>query len=257
MTAEEAWGLAKELLVDGLTSEELKNVFGDEYFGIKSIFKLTPQEVKEKLDEHRRPKVGNIVRVKESGIIGFFAGINMMQPANYQVSIPNGDSRIVYEYKQNEIEKIGGSINFSQTLSDSTSTSDGYFNPQTKQVCENNMSAKEAWKLAIKLRYMDFEEKAEIFKLDPSSSKELWLEIMEKFSPEEVKQRLDNFENKNSIDKDDVVKINSKTGIVTKAAGKDGYFTVLFEDGSCGKYKTAIKTGRKIDTSEILKNIMK
>ena len=57
--------------------------------------------------------------------------------------------------------------------------------------------------------------------------------------------------------KDDVVKIDSKTGIVTKAAGKDGYFTVLFEDGSCGKYKTAIKTGRKIDTSEFLKTIMK
>lgn len=110
MTAEEAWGLAKELLVNGLSSEELKNVFGDEYFGIKSIFKLPPQEVKEKLDEYRKPKVGNVVRVKASGIVGFVAGINMMQPANYQVSIPNGDSRIVYEYKQDEIKKIGGFV---------------------------------------------------------------------------------------------------------------------------------------------------
>lgn len=119
------------------------------------------------------------------------------------------------------------------------------------------MTAEEAWKLAIKLRYMDFEEKAEIFKLDPSPSRELWLEIMEKFSPEEVKQRLEDFKNKNKVGKDDVVKIGSKTGVVTKSAGKDGYFTVLFEDGSSGKYKTAIKTGRKIDTSEFLKNISK
>lgn len=53
----------------------------------------------------------------------------------------------------------------------------------------------DAWKLALRLRYMDYEEKLECFGLE-HDGQEKWVEIMEKFTPLEVATMLDEYERK-------------------------------------------------------------
>jgi len=53
----------------------------------------------------------------------------------------------------------------------------------------------DAWKLALRLRYMDYEEKLECFGLE-HDGQEKWVEIMEKFTPSEVATMLNEYERK-------------------------------------------------------------
>lgn len=119
------------------------------------------------------------------------------------------------------------------------------------------MTAEEAWKLAIKLRYMDFEDKIELFNLDPSSSREAWLEIMENMSPESVRDKIEAWEAEKNINVGDVVIRCGESCIVTNKSRNDGFYDVLFEDGTTGAYQRSSlkKTGRHIDIEGILKQI--
>lgn len=130
-------------------------------------------------------------------------------------------------------------------------------------VCEDNvvpvpdMTAEEAWKLAIKLRYMDFEDKIELFNLDPSSSREAWLEIMENMSPESVRDKIETWEAEKEIKVGDVVIRCGESCIVTNKSRDDGFYDVLFEDGTTGAYQRSSlkKTGRHIDIDGLLNHI--
>lgn len=130
-------------------------------------------------------------------------------------------------------------------------------------VCEDDiipapdMTAEEAWKLAIKLRYMDFEDKIELFNLDPSPSREAWLEIMENMSPESVRDKIEEWEAEKEIKVGDVVIRCGESCIVTNKSRDDGFYDVLFEDGTTGAYQRSSlkKTGRHIDIDGLLKQI--
>lgn len=130
-------------------------------------------------------------------------------------------------------------------------------------VCEDNvvpvpdMTAEEAWKLAIKLRYMDFEDKIELFNLDPSPSREAWLEIMENMSPESVRDKIERWEAEKNINVGDVVIRCGESCIVTNKQRDDGFYNVLFEDGTTGAYQRSSlkKTGRHIDIDGLLNHI--
>lgn len=119
-----------------------------------------------------------------------------------------------------------------------------------------DMTAEEAWKLAIKLRYMDFEDKIELFNLDPSPSREAWLEIMENMSPESVRDKIIAWEAK-QIKVGDVVKVGCYTGLVTSDDYMDDSYDILFSDGGTNKIniKDLKKTGRHIDIDGLLKQI--
>lgn len=130
-------------------------------------------------------------------------------------------------------------------------------------VCEDDiipapdMTAEEAWKLAIKLRYMDFEDKIELFNLDPSPSREAWLEIMENMSPESVRDKIEEWEAEKEIKVGDVIIRCGESCIVTNKSRDDGFYDVLFEDGTTGAYQRSSlkKTGRHIDIDGLLKQI--
>ena len=131
-------------------------------------------------------------------------------------------------------------------------------------VCEDDiipvpdMTAEEAWKLAIKLRYMDFEDKIELFNLDPSPSREAWLEIMENMSPESVRDKIEAWEAEKEIKVGDEVDICGDKGIVTSFGTDGDSIHVLYLDGIVTSYrkdKCIKKTGRHIDIDGILKQI--
>lgn len=125
-----------------------------------------------------------------------------------------------------------------------------------------DMTAEEAWKLAIKLRYMDFEDKIELFNLDPSPSREAWLEIMENMSPESVRDKIEAWEAEKEIKVGDVVietsGLGSKyIGVVTQITGNQNSVCMTYSDGSVGVTlaKRLKKTGRRIDITGLLNQI--
>lgn len=131
-------------------------------------------------------------------------------------------------------------------------------------VCEDDivpvseMTAEEAWKLAIKLRYMDFEDKIELFNLDTSPSREAWLEIMENMSPESVRDKIEAWEAEKEIKVGDEVDICGDKGIVTSFGTDGDSIHVLYLDGIVTSYrkdKDIKKTGRHIDIEGLLKQI--
>ena len=61
-------------------------------------------------------------------------------------------------------------------------------NMKTNEKNTQIMLGDEAWKLALKLRYMDFEDKVRIFRLGENFTGDAWIAIMEKYTPEQVKE---------------------------------------------------------------------
>lgn len=125
-----------------------------------------------------------------------------------------------------------------------------------------DMTAEEAWKLAIKLRYLDFEDKVELFNLDPDPSREAWLEIMENMSPESVRDKIEEWEAKKHINVGDVVIETSDAGseyigVVTQITSAQNSVCIVYTDGSTNitLAKKLKKTGRHIDIAGILKQI--
>ena len=108
----------------------------------------------------------------------------------------------------------------------------------------------EAWKLALKLRYMDYEDKVECFDLE-YDVKEKWIEIMEKYTYTEAAAKVTEWERKKKeICVGDIVEFTNGIKAVVIKVYEDGEVALLFSDGGYGTYrphKNWHKTDRHID----------
>lgn len=112
----------------------------------------------------------------------------------------------------------------------------------------------EAWILALKLRYMDYEDKVECFDLE-YDGKEKWIEIMEKYTYTEAAAKVAEWERKKEeICVGDIVMLYEKLGLVT-FVGK--HVTVITENGTTfvAPKGDCTKTGRHIDVDAWLAQI--
>ena len=117
----------------------------------------------------------------------------------------------------------------------------------------------EAWILALKLRYMDYEDKVECFDLE-YDGKEKWIEIMEKYTYTEAAAKVAEWERKKEeICVGDVLLSNSIREKCVVTANCNGIFTLLWKDGSSGNHgEKAVRKYEKvghIDVNEFLKKI--
>ena len=116
----------------------------------------------------------------------------------------------------------------------------------------------EAWILALKLRYMDYEDKVECFGLG-YDGKEKWIEIMEKYTYTEAAAKVAEWERKKEeICVGDVVEFTNGTKAVVIKVYEDGEVALLFSDGCYGTYrphKNWHKTGKHIDVNAWLAQI--
>ena len=110
---------------------------------------------------------------------------------------------------------------------------------------EKNMSAEDAWRLAIKLRYMDFEDKVKLFNLNPDPGREAWLEIMENMTPEAVKEKIDDWEKSREISRNEIIYFDTLELFVLQVT--DTVLHCVTREGFTYKYKRndrrIIKTG--------------
>lgn len=126
---------------------------------------------------------------------------------------------------------------------------------ETDLVAAPEMSSEEAWNLAIKLRYMDFEDKVRIFNLDPDDSREAWLQVMENMSPETVRCLINKWEDeKQMIRKNDIVTYNEEEYLVLLATPT--IIHCVCHSGETKKIsasdKRMIKTGRQSSVDNFL-----
>ena len=121
-----------------------------------------------------------------------------------------------------------------------------------KETAEQARAAgqEEAWKLALKLRYMDYEDKVECFDLE-YDVKEKWIEIMEKYTYTEAAAKVTEWERKKKeICVGDIVEFTNGIKAVVIKVYEDGEVALLFSDGGYGTYrphKNWHKTDRHID----------
>lgn len=112
----------------------------------------------------------------------------------------------------------------------------------------------EAWELALKLRYMDYEDKVECFGLG-HDGKEKWIEVMENYTYAEAAAKVAEWKKaKEEICVGDVVMLYEKLGLVT-FVGK--HVTVITEKGTTfvAPKGDCTKTGRHIDIASMLEQI--
>ena len=113
----------------------------------------------------------------------------------------------------------------------------------------------EAWKLALKLRYMDYEDKVECFSLE-YDGKEKWIEVMEKYTYAEAAEKVAEWEKaKEEICVGDVVEVNGLYAIVTYEY--EEFASIVHADGQTyfGRKDVMTKTGRHIDVNAWLAQI--
>lgn len=120
---------------------------------------------------------------------------------------------------------------------------------------------REAWGLALSLRYMDYDDKLQVFGLE-HDGKDKWVEIMEKFTPQEAKAKIEAWEkSKEEIKVGDVVTAtsNNKNYVVTgiKQDNNSTWYVLLSGKGLTINTKDCIltKTGRYIDIQSMLEQI--
>lgn len=115
-----------------------------------------------------------------------------------------------------------------------------------------DMTAEEAWEIAKNLfaNYSN-SELDEIFGKGWSFSK-----LME-LTPQEAKAKIEAWEAEKEIKVGDVVIRCGESCIVTNESRDDGFYDVLFKDGTTGAYQRSSlkKTGRRIDINGLLKQI--
>ena len=105
----------------------------------------------------------------------------------------------------------------------------------------------EAWILALKLRYMDYDDKVECFDLE-YDGKEKWIEIMEKYTYTEAAAKVAEWERKKEeICVGDVVECERSYGVVVGAG--EVYVKGFTSDWTPFQWmkKSCTKTGRHID----------
>ena len=113
----------------------------------------------------------------------------------------------------------------------------------------------EAWILALKLRYMDYEDKVECFDLE-YDGKEKWIEIMEKYTYTEAAAKVAEWERKKEeICVGDVVECGGSYGVVVGAG--EVYVKGFTSDWTPFQWmkKGCTKTGRHIDVDAWLAQI--
>ena len=120
---------------------------------------------------------------------------------------------------------------------------------------------KEAWKLALKLRYMDYEDKVECFDLE-YDGKEKWIEIMEKYTYAEAAAKVAEWERKKEeICVGDVVTDGNGESAVVTFINDIGTVFYIWNRGvtrqlEMEKFKKLFtKTGRHIDVDAWLAQI--
>lgn len=123
MTPEDVWKLAERVIVNGFTIRQLREIFGNAELGVEDMFRMSPQYVKQVMDEYEQKHevaIGDEVIVKNSNVKGFVVGYMYRKKSGrkeqrvYQVSVPSSRSgeRVVYTFTREEILKTGGSASF-------------------------------------------------------------------------------------------------------------------------------------------------
>lgn len=121
-------------------------------------------------------------------------------------------------------------------------------------VKDKDMTAEEAWEIAKKILLYPSQggynsaELEEIF----GRTKHLW-----ELAPQEAKAKIEAWEAAKEIKVGDVVIRCGESCIVTNKSRDDGFYDVLFEDGTTGAYQRSSlkKTGSHIDIDRVLKQI--
>ena len=114
---------------------------------------------------------------------------------------------------------------------------------------------RESWELALKLRYMDYEDKVECFGLG-YDGKEKWIEVMENYTYAEAAAKVAEWERKKEeICVGDVVEVNGLYAIVTYEY--EEFASIVHADGQTyfGRKDVMTKTGRHIDVDAWLAQI--
>lgn len=116
---------------------------------------------------------------------------------------------------------------------------------------DSTMTAEEAWEIAKKIADMLCEESNKIFGTAHLEH------ILQRNTPQEAKAKIEAWEAEKNINVGDVVIRCGESCIVTNKSRDDGFYDVLFEDGTTGAYQRSSlkKTGRHIDIEWILKQI--
>ena len=112
--------------------------------------------------------------------------------------------------------------------------------------------AEKAWKLALKLRYMDYEDEVECFGLE-YDGKEKWIEIMEKYTYAEAATKVAEWEHKKEeICVGDVVECEGHHGVVVGAG--EVYVKGFTSDWTPFQWmkQRCTKTGRHIDVEGMM-----
>lgn len=133
------------------------------------------------------------------------------------------------------------------------------------KVCEDDTKARtagqeEAWKLALKLRYMDYEDKVECFGLE-YDGKEKWIEIMEKYTYTEAAAKVAEWERKKEeICVGDVVRFkeNHRVEFCVTNILDDRFLYGVSAEGDVyadRNNKLFEKTGRHIDVASMMAQI--
>ena len=118
----------------------------------------------------------------------------------------------------------------------------------------------EAWELALKLRYMDYEDKLECFGLK-HDGEEKWVEIMEKYTYQEAAAKVAQWEKaKEEIKRGDIIrnKYSTSSKFCVTDIGCDGHLYGVGRYGLTYSNKNPEdweKTGRHIDIDGFLKQI--
>ena len=117
---------------------------------------------------------------------------------------------------------------------------------------ELDMNAEEAWELVDKIYSMSDKLIFEIFGTDDGMD-----HILQNFTPQEAKEKIESWEQLNEIKVGDVVNIYGDKGIVIYIVDEK-VINVMFKSGYVSSYDRYVgvkKTGRHIDIDKILKQI--
>lgn len=114
-----------------------------------------------------------------------------------------------------------------------------------------DMTAEEAWDLARKIEAMRSDVLLEIFCMDSCYC------ILQDFTPQEAKAKIEAWEAEKEIKVGDVVDHNGEIGIVTNTDDEEGFYNVLYSNGSTSAHdcRNLKKTGRHIDITGLLEQI--
>ena len=125
---------------------------------------------------------------------------------------------------------------------------------------ETKMNAEEAWEIAKRICTSDYDGCDNVFSrndLNEIFGNPDYSKIMNSFTTQEAKAKIEAWEAEKEIKVGDVVTVSAYEGIVTRDVDEQGYYALLLRDGDVGYYQRSSfkKTGRHIDIEGLLRNI--